>query len=340
MSQRAVCRIDWRPGGAMPDANDAELKRIGQALARLTVGPQASLLLAVSGGPDSMAMLDLVVQGWQGPVLAATVDHGLRNESADEAHMVADFCAERGIAHATLRPHEPISGSLQAAARSVRYALLHAHADCLGADHVVTAHHADDQLETIMMRLARGAGVDGLSAVRARNGRVIRPMLGFRKAELVQYCAAQAIPFATDPSNASNDFDRVRMRQALAGFDAVDPLMAARSASALAEAAEALDWAAAREAARALVPERDGVRLTVTDYPPGLLRRLVVAALQQIEPDIAVRGPALDRLLAQLLAGEQAMIGNVLCRPGGAGQGWVFRPAPPRGGSFSGIAPE
>lgn len=324
----------------MPGANDAELKRTSEALACLIDAHDACLLLAVSGGPDSMAMLDLVQRAWQGPVEAATVDHGLRAESADEARMVADFCAERGVPHATMRPQEPISGSLQAVARSVRYALLRSHADRVGADHIVTAHHADDQLETMMMRLARGAGVDGLAAVRARNGSVIRPMLGFRKAELVRYCTAQSIPFVADPSNANSDFDRVRMRQALATFDAVDPLMAVRSATALAEAAEALDWAAAREAAQSMVHDLEGVRLAIVDYPPGLLRRLVLVALRQLDPDISVRGPALDRLLVRLQEGEQTMIGNILCRPGGAGQGWLFRPAPPRSGAFSRIAPE
>lgn len=324
----------------MPGANDAELIRTSQALACLTAAHDASLLLAVSGGPDSMAMLDLVQRAWQGPVQTATVDHGLRAESADEARMVADFCAGRGILHATLLPQEPISGSVQAAARAARYALLQSHAARIGADHVVTAHHADDQLETILMRLARGAGVDGLAAVRARNGSVIRPMLGFRKAELVRYCTAQSIPFVADPSNANSDFDRVRMRQALATFDAVDPLMAVRSATALAEAAEALDWAAGREAARTMVQDPDGVRLAMVDYPPGLLRRLVLVALRHVDPDISVRGPALDRLLVRLQQGEQAMIGNILCMPAAAGQGWLFRPAPPRGAAFSRIASE
>jgi tRNA(Ile)-lysidine synthase len=317
----------------MPDASDADLTRVVAALTRLTEARDARLLLAVSGGPDSMAMLDLIASSWPGPVHAATVDHGLRPESVDEAAMVADHCANNAIDHALLRPATPITGSVQSAARAARYALLEAHADSIDAAFIVTAHHADDQLETVLMRLARGSGVDGLAGVRARNGRIVRPLLGFRKAELVAHCEGRGIPFVQDPSNANPDYDRVRMRQALQGFDAVDPLIAGRSASALAEASEALDWIAMREAEAVLVRVPAGVRLVQTDYPPALLRRLLLLALARVQSDITVRGPALDRLLQTLQRGGQAMIGDVLCGPAADGQGWHLRPAPPRGAS-------
>lgn len=322
----------------MPDASDADLNRVRAALATLTGDSDAHLLLAVSGGPDSMALADLVQRCWQGAVGVATVDHGLRAESAEEARMVARHCAAIGLDHATLRPDQPITGSLQSAARAARYALLEARADAIGAGFIVTAHHADDQLETVLMRLARGSGVDGLAGVRARNGRVVRPLLGFRKAELIAHCERHAIPFACDPSNANPDFDRVRMRQALQRLDVIDPLMAVidplmavRSAGALAEAAEALDWIAAREAETVLVGDAGGVRILETSYPAALLRRLLLIALARVQPEIAVRGPALDRLLQTLSDGEQGMIGNVLCGPAADGQGWHLRPAPPRG---------
>lgn len=315
----------------MPDASDADLNRVRAALATLTGDSDAHLLLAVSGGPDSMALADLVRRCWQGAVGVATVDHGLRAESAEEARMVARHCAAIGLDHATLRPDQPITGSLQSAARAARYALIEARADAIGAGFIVTAHHADDQLETVLMRLARGSGVDGLAGVRARNGRVVRPLLGFRKAELIAHCERHAIPFACDPSNANPDFDRVRMREALRGFDVIDPLMAVRSAGALAEAGEALDWIAAREAETVLVGDAGGVRILETSYPPALLRRLLLIALARVQPEIAVRGPALDRLLQTLSGGGQGMIGNVLCGPAADGQGWHLRPAPPRG---------
>ncbi len=315
----------------MPDANDPLLGRMEDALVRLTGARDATLLLAVSGGPDSMAMLDLVRRCWAGPVAAATVDHGLRPESAGEADMVASFCVGFEVPHAILRPSAPITGSLQSAARAARYDLLHSHADLCHAACIVTAHHADDQLETMLMRLARGSGVGGLAGVRARNGRIIRPLLGFRKAELVAYCEQQGIAFVSDPSNANPDFDRVRMRSALAQFDAVDPLMAVRSAEALAEAAAALDWITEREALSAIVASDAGVELRSILYPPGLLRRLVGRCLDVIQPGLAPRGAQIDRLIGALHSGEQAMIGDILCRPSADGTGWHFAPAPPRG---------
>jgi tRNA(Ile)-lysidine synthase len=311
----------------MPDANNDASDGVAGALAALTGCKGAALLLAVSGGPDSMAMLDMVRRSWAGPVFAATVDHRLRPESADEAAMVAAFCANLAIGHRILTSDTPITGSVQAAARALRYRLLGDEAARVGADFIVTAHHADDQLETLLMRLARGSGVDGLSGVRARNGQVIRPMLGFRKADLERYCTAKAIPFLHDPSNANPDFARVRMREALQRFDLIDPLMAARSASALADAAEALDWIAAREAKSVVQIASGEVTLTCTSYPAGVLRRLVQHCLGEIQPGIAPRGDALDRLIATLQSGGQGMIGEILCRGGAA---WHFMPAPAR----------
>jgi tRNA(Ile)-lysidine synthase len=311
----------------MPDANDPLLTEVADALAGLTGARDACLLLAVSGGPDSMAMADIVRRCWQGPVFAATVDHGLRPESADEAAMVARWCASHGIAHRTLQPAQPITGSVQAAARTARYALLAQEAARCGAAFIVTAHHADDQLETMLMRLTRGSGVDGLAGIRARNGQVIRPLLGVRKAQLEAYCAAQGLPVAQDPSNHNTDFDRVRMRAALASFNLVDPLQAVRSADALAQTVEALDWMVEREAQAAIVATSAGVTLARTDYPPALLRRLVLRCLDHVQPGLAPRGDALDRLIARLEAGDKAMIGDVLCQ---GGQPWHFARAPQR----------
>ncbi|AOG00679.1 tRNA(Ile)-lysidine synthetase [Blastomonas sp. RAC04] len=314
----------------MPDANNDPLTQVAGALAALTGGRDAALLLAVSGGPDSMAMLDMVRRGWAGPVSAATVDHRLRPESAGEAAMVADYCASIAVPHVTLCPDAPITGNLQSAARTTRYRLLAQAAARAGAEFIVTAHHADDQLETMLMRLARGSGVDGLAAVRAKNGQVIRPILCLRKAELERYCADQAIPFVRDPSNASPDFDRVRMRAALGQFDVVDPLQAVRSAAALADVSDALDWMVDSEAAQVLHTGPGGASLIRHDYPAALLRRLVQRCLEAVQPGIAPRGEALGRLIDTLNAGGQGMIGDVLCRGGAT---WHFARAPARRGA-------
>lgn len=311
----------------MPDAANDAVEQVFRALVGLTRSPDAALLLAVSGGPDSMAMLDLVRRGWAAPVLAATVDHQLRAASADEAAMVADYCAAVGVMHTTLRPDAPITGSVQQAARAVRYRLLAQAAADMRADFIVTAHHGDDQLETLLMRLARGSGVDGLAAIRARNGNVIRPLLHWRKAELERHCVGHAIPFVHDPSNVDVDFDRVRMRAALNGFDAIDPLQAVRSAAALADAVDALDWMADREATLSIEQAGEQAMLTRTDYPAALLRRLVLRCLGHVQPGIVPRGAALDRLIDTLRGGGRAMIGNVLCT---GGDTWRVAPAPAR----------
>lgn len=316
----------------MPDAGNGDAPgAVTRALKTLTGGADAALLLAVSGGPDSMAMVDLVRRGWTGRLFAATVDHGLRAESADEAAMVASWCAAIGIPHKVLRPDSPITGSLQAAARKARYACLVKEADRCGAAYIVTAHHADDQLETILMRLARGSGVDGLAGIRARNGRIIRPLLGQRKADLERHCITHGLPFVHDPSNRDTDFDRVRMRSALAGFDLIDPAQARRSADALAQTVDALDWIVEREADSAISLGADTATLNRTNYPSALLRRLVLRCLDAVQPGRPPRGPALDRLLDRLRTGDQAMIGNVLCK---GGECWRFAPAPPRGGAI------
>lgn len=277
-----------------------------------------------------MVMLDLVAQCWPGPVYAATVDHQLRVESADEAAKVAQFCAVAGISHTILRPEQPITGSLQAAARGVRYGLLREEADRVGAPWIVTAHHADDQLETVLMRLARGSGVDGLAGVRSRNGRVIRPMLGWTKSELLRHCTARGLPFVDDPSNRNADFDRVRMRTALKNFNTIDPLSAVRSAQALADVADAFDWVVAREAENVVVQRSETIELHNANYPAALLRRIVQHCLDQVEPGITPRGTALDRLIQTLQSGGQGMIGNVLCRGGTV---WQFIQAPARNGT-------
>lgn len=274
-----------------------------------------------------MAMLDLIAQCWPGPVYAATVDHQLRVESAAEAAMVAAFCADADMRHAILRPEEPITGSVQAAARRARYALLSEEADRVGASWIVTAHHADDQLETVLMRLARGSGVDGLAGVRSRNGRVIRPMLGWTKAELLHHCKMRELPFADDPTNRNADFDRVRMRTALVEFTAIEPLNAVRSAQALADVADALYWVVEREAASVVARREDAIELHAAGYPDALLRRLVQRCLEHIQPGIAPRGAALDRLIDILRSGGQGMIGNILCRGGDV---WCFTRAPAR----------
>ncbi|MGO9673671.1 MAG: tRNA lysidine(34) synthetase TilS [Methylocella sp.] len=185
------------------------------------------ILLAVSGGPDSIALMLLAAQ-WSKtrpgapPLHVATVDHALRPQSRAEAEQVGLWAHRLGLSHDILvwSGDKPRS-RIQERARAARYDLLFAHAAHVGADVVATAHHADDQAETILFRLLRGSGPGGLSgmaASRARLGLVhARPLLQCSKAELIACCAAKAHPFFTDPSNCDPAYARTRMR-ALSGL--------------------------------------------------------------------------------------------------------------------------
>lgn len=283
--------------------------------------------IAVSGGPDSMALLALAAEAFPGRVCAATVDHGLRTESADEAAMVAAYAAGIGIAHAILRPAEPITGSVQAAARAARYALLEEWRRGEAIDWVLTAHHADDQLETLVMRLNRASGLTGLSGIRARQGHVLRPLLGVRRAALFDHVRANAIPFIEDPSNQDQRFDRARVRAALADDDLIDAVAVARSMANLARDAESLDWAMARLAEERLTGEATNLAIDMSGLPPGAMRRLLLIALAragEVEP----RAATIDDLMANVSQGGTGMAGNSLISADGAL--WRVHPAPPR----------
>lgn len=295
---------------------------------RLTAGDNGRILLGVSGGPDSLTMLILAHVACPERIVVATVDHGLRPEAATEADFVAGLCAQAGIAHAILRPSSPITGNLQSAARAARYALLSKHA--LGADcrWIATAHHGDDQLETMLMRLARGSGVDGLAAIRARNNNIIRPLLDFTKAELEAVCARAGIEPVHDPSNEDSDFDRVAMRQWLARRDnPFTPARTQRSAAALADASEALGWMTQRLAAERITADGENIMLDPGGLPIELQRRLLLTALRSIDAEANPRGEAMDRLLVALQNGERMSSGHIDCSGGNV---WQFRVAPPR----------
>jgi tRNA(Ile)-lysidine synthase len=184
------------------------------------------VVVAVSGGPDSMALLTLLAH-WQArpPLFVATIDHGLRPESASEASMVARFAASLGLPHATClwTGVKPTAG-LQEAARDTRLALLAKVARENDCDTIVTAHHREDQAETILMRLIAGSGIAGLAGMQRltlRGGlRHVRPFLNVPKARLVATCAARDVAFISDPSNRDERFTRARLR-------GLQPLLAA-----------------------------------------------------------------------------------------------------------------
>jgi len=302
--------------------------RFNTALVALNVASQDPILVAVSGGPDSVALLLLAHAARPGQIIAATVDHQLRPESADEAVYVANICARLGVPHVILKLDDPLEGNIQSSARTARYALLDRAAEKHLCLHIATAHHADDQLETILMRLARGSGVDGLSAIRARNGKLIRPLLGFTKQELVGLCNSAGIETVSDPSNDNADFARVAMRQYLASAD--HPFRAeraTRTAAAIAEASDALAWMTDRLAQERVTTKNDEASCDASDLPAELKRRLLLRALAVMDPFLEPRGDAIDLLLSKMESGASAMIGDIICTGGPL---WQFTRAPAR----------
>lgn len=286
--------------------------------------------VAVSGGPDSLALLLLAVEAFPDQVEAATVDHGLRPESAREAAFVANICAARAVPHATLSG-PPVEGNVQAGARALRYRSLGAWARERDLAFVLTAHHQDDQAETLLMRLQRGAGLGGLAGIRPRTEidglTLLRPLLGWRRAELAEIVAAAGLESVADPSNEDERYDRARLRHRLAEHDWLDPVALARSAAALGEAEQALDWAVAQLIAERTESAPGGLTVDASDLPPELRRRVVVRLLALLVPADPPRGEAVQRLLAALEAGETATLAGVKCEGGAI---WRLSPAPPR----------
>ena len=183
-----------------------------------TFAPLADkIALAISGGGDSMA-LALCVKRWaQRPCIAFIVDHGLRAESATEATLVKSRLEQIGIQTEILRwEHAPLAGRVHEKARTARYNLLTEACRRHGADDLLIAHHRDDQAETILMRLSKGSGVEGLAGMAAqsvRDGiRFLRPFLSVPKTRLIATCETENIPFVTDPSNKSEKYARGRLR--------------------------------------------------------------------------------------------------------------------------------
>ncbi|HWH23215.1 MAG TPA: tRNA lysidine(34) synthetase, partial [Allosphingosinicella sp.] len=195
---------------------------------------------------------------------------------------------------------------------------------------LATAHHADDQAETLLMRLQRGSGLSGLAGIRPRrelrSASLIRPLLGWRKAELAAIDRAAGIDPLEDPSNSDHRFDRTRIR-AMLSEGAWDAEALARSASALAESEEALAWAADRLWQERAQVSSAIVQLEPSGLPPELLRRLLERAIRHIEAAASPRGEEIQRLIAQLEQGKTSTLAGVKCAGGSV---WRFEAAPPR----------
>ncbi len=275
--------------------------------------------VAVSGGSDSLALLHLLSDWGRVALAAVTVDHGLRPESAGEAAHVAAVCDGLGI------PHDVLTwegwdgrGNLQDQARRTRYSMMADWARSEGLDAVALGHTADDQAETVLMRLAREAGVDGLSGmspeIQRYGMRFCRPVLTARREALRDVLRARRVRWAEDPSNEDPAYERVRARRALA---ALDPLgisveQIAGSARHLREARDALAQVAAdfaREKVKSVAGDLIFDRTLLNRQPAEIRRRLLVGALKWVaSAEYPPRREALADLDAAIGRGENATL--------------------------------
>jgi tRNA(Ile)-lysidine synthase len=294
--------------------------------------------VAVSGGPDSLALLILAAAARPGAIEAASVDHALRPESRAEAEMVAVLCKHLGVPHTVLTVAwaEKPSTAIQERARDARYALLANWVSERQLDALATAHHADDQAETLVMRLNRGAGVRGLAGMRPSSivpgstAPLLRPLLGWHRAELEAICASAGLSPALDPSNYDERYERARIRSALRGAEWLDSQSVARSAAHLAAADEAIEWAARQEWDRAVTIDGSGIAYALSGAPAEIVRRIVERAVAELAHEgsgEALRGRDLDTVIGALEAGRTATLRGVTCA---GGSQWRFSKAPPR----------
>ena len=281
-----------------------------------------AIVLAVSGGPDSMALMWLAAR-WRralarGPrLVAVTVDHGLRPEAAREARDVKRLARSLEVPHRTLRwtGTKPNTG-LPAAARAARYRLLAQAARANGATHILTAHTRDDQAETLLMRMLRGSGIAGLAAmtrVSEREGLwLARPLLDVSKAQLVATLNRARINFADDPTNRDVSYTRPRLRALMPALaeEGGDSKNLARLAARLARANAALEVLAdGAERYLALRDRNDAARFGFDAAAfAGLAEEIRLRLLKRAIDRVGHEGPAeLGKLEAVLAVLDQAI---------------------------------
>ncbi|MGV6804047.1 MAG: tRNA lysidine(34) synthetase TilS [Ruegeria sp.] len=306
--------------------------------------------VAVSGGSDSTALLHLlsrITRGSNVTLLAATVDHGLRSEAADEATKVAALCAKLDVEHTTLRWRGwDRAGNLQDQARRARYGLLREWANSKGVPIIALGHTADDQAETVLMRLARSAGVRGLSAMpttRKLGGIVLwRPVLFAMRSDLRAYLEDEGLDWSDDPSNQDTRFDRIKARRALSqlGELGITPNSLSRVAGNLARADRALNVFAQESARRVAITQAGSVRIDREGFvslPEEIRRRLVLGIVAWISGrEYPPRQTAVEQVVQAITDGRPAAVGGCLvsavgncawfCRELNAVEGQVVQP--------------
>ena len=182
------------------------------------VARSTRLLVAVSGGIDSMVLLHVLSRLGERlglTLFAEGVDHGLRAEAGAELDRAERFAEQLGVPFGRTRVNVPMGGNLQARARSARYAALRARARELGVSLIATAHQADDRAETVLLRLLRGTSPRGLGVLPVLSGDLVRPLIRARRADIEAHARRHQVPFSEDPSNRDARFLRARVRHEL-----------------------------------------------------------------------------------------------------------------------------
>ncbi|MFC4946761.1 tRNA lysidine(34) synthetase TilS [Pseudonocardia sp. GCM10023141] len=282
----------------------AEVRRAVRVAMAALPHPDAPLLVACSGGADSVALAAATAAEARGPVHAAVVDHDLQEGSAQQAADTVELLAGLGITAAVHRVEVRGPGGTEAAARHVRYAALRtARPDPESA--VLLGHTLDDQAETVLLGLGRGSGARSLAGMRDWDAPWLRPLLGVRRATTEAACAELGLPVWQDPHNVDPRFTRVRLRREV--LPLLEEVLSGGVAEALARtAAQLRDDVDALDAVTAdlldVARDGEGLRLdVVTNHPPALRRRLLRAWLG----GMGVTGLTAEHLRgADLLAGR------------------------------------
>lgn len=299
---------------------------IGRIAAHFAPNLPTRLGVAVSGGGDSVALLHLLAEFCASrdvPLHAVTVDHCLRDGSAEEAQEVARIARTLSV------PHEILTwsdwngdGNLQDQARRARYQLMTDWARSNGISLVALGHTADDQAETVLMRLARSSGVDGLAAMQTRrlqNGvTLIRPMLSISRAELRDYLHKNGLSWSEDPSNLDTRYDRVKMRQAMKVLEplGITTQVLTRVAEQMGQAREALDWYSFLAAREIVMVDGGDIVISLRRFrtlPNEIARRLIVRSLMWVGgAEYKPRRAAVTDLITAARAGESCTLGGCI----------------------------
>jgi tRNA(Ile)-lysidine synthase len=302
-------------GASNEQAGESEA-RLAAILDNLHFESSPVIAIALSGGSDSMALLALT-QHWtslrNAKIIALTVDHRLRPESAAEAAWVHEQLAQAGIEHHILRwDADKPSANLQSEARNARYALMEAWCRERHILHLLVAHHRDDQAETLLVRLERGSGIDGLSAMPwvsyYRSIRLIRPLLSFTKQELQAYLTLRGKRWCEDPSNGNLYYTRNRIRRSLSIEDELLSKRLAATATHMGRARVSIERHVAKLLVASVALHPQGYALLAVErfktFPEEEALRALAAVLMTIGcGEYTPRFAALSTLYRKIIAG-------------------------------------